>query len=277
MGVLADLLHTVQGEPPLVATHAVVGRRFTGIAGAAAGAAQPATAGVAYTGQGEADAGFNVALATAPVAGAVLGRPLLEVAGSLLRPVGHRPVAHGLDAGAAALNALLAAQLRESGRALGAENGLDLVLRYSAGRRLAMVGHFPYLDRARLAAAECWVLELQPEGDDLPATAAPEILPQADVVGITGSTLANGTLEGTLALCRRDATVVMIGPTTPLSPVLFDYGVSVLCGVLVDDPAQTMAGLADETAKPSPRLPGTRVVSLERGASAAGAGVDRRR
>ncbi len=63
MGVLADLLHTVQGEPPLVATHAVVGRRFTGIAGAAAGAAQPATAGVADTGQGEADAGVNVALA----------------------------------------------------------------------------------------------------------------------------------------------------------------------------------------------------------------------
>ena len=80
------------------------------------------------------------------------------------------------------------------------------------------------------------MLELEPQGDDLPAAAAPEVLPQADVVGITGSTLANGTLEGLLALCRPEATVVLIGPTTPLSTVLFDYGADVLCGVLVDDP-----------------------------------------
>lgn len=271
MGVLADLLHSVQGAPlsgaPLTATHAVVGRRFTGIGGGLPGALEPAVGGIAYTGKGEVDPGFDVARATAPVADDVLGRPLWEVAARLLGPAGghlYQSPAHRPDVGAAALNALLAVQMAASGLVLGERNGLDLVVRYSAGKRLAMVGHFPYLDSARLTAAEFWVLELEPEGDDLPTTAATQILPRADVVGITGSTLANGTLEETLALCRRDATVIMIGPTTPLSPVLFDYGVSVLCGAVVDDPLQALTALADGAAKPTPRLPGTRMVSLER-------------
>ncbi|MDQ3703375.1 MAG: DUF364 domain-containing protein, partial [Chloroflexota bacterium] len=173
MGALADLLHSEQGAPPLTATHAVVGRRFTGIGGGVAGALEPAVGGIAYTGKGEAEPGFDAARATAPVAEGVLGRPLLEVAGRLLEPAGDRP-AHRPDVGAAALNALIATQIAASGLALGERNGLDLVLRYSAGKRLAMVGHFPYLDSARLTATEFWVLELDPEGDDLPATAAPE-------------------------------------------------------------------------------------------------------
>jgi uncharacterized protein (DUF4213/DUF364 family) len=166
------------------------------------------------------------------------------------------------DVGGAALNALLGAQLRASGAALGDENGLVLLAEQAAGRRLAVVGRFPNLPRIRASAAESWVLELRPEGDDLPAEAAPEVLPRADVVGITGSALANGTLEGLLALCRPEATVVLIGPTTPLSPVLFDYGVDVLCGTLVDDPLRVVAQLTGEPAVPTPRLPGMRPVSL---------------
>ena len=166
------------------------------------------------------------------------------------------------DVGGAALNALLGARLRGAGPPLGAENGLDVLAEQGAGRRLAVVGHFPHLPRIRARAAESWVLELRPEGDDLPAAAAPEVLPRADVVGITGSTLANGTLEGLLALCRPDAVVVLIGPTTPLSPLLFDHGVDVLCGTLVVDPEPLLEGLTGEPAPPTPRLRGMRPVSL---------------
>ena len=181
------------------------------------------------------------------------GRPLLRLAQGVV--TGQTPGAGRLDVGAAALNALLGAAAG-GGAALGEENGLDLLVRLSAGKRLAIVGRFPYLDGSRLTATRSWVLELNPEGDDLPAGAAPEVLPQADVVGITGSTLANGTLEGLLALCRPDATVVLIGPTTPLSPVLFDYGADVLCvrpGGRPAADARRAGGRDAQAAPPHPR------------------------
>jgi len=151
-----------------------------------------------------------------------------------------------------------------AGRPLGDEHGMDLLARAAAGRRLAVVGHFPNVARVRAGAAESWVLELRPQADDLPAGAAPEVLPRADAVGITGSTLANGTLEGLLALCPADAFVVLLGPTTPLSPLLFEFGVDVLCGAVVDDPAAAVAGLAGPPATAGHRLPGTHPVSWRR-------------
>jgi hypothetical protein len=283
MGLIAELVRSVQSEPTLYATQVVVGPRFTALAAAPRpGAAPPTAGGVAYTGALDTEADFDTTAATRAVATAVLDRPLASLAYGTLegtihgRPAGGCPrpgpcapaVALRADLGGAALNALLQAQLRASGAALADENGLDVLARQAAGRRLAVVGRFPYLARIRAAATESWVLELRPGENDLPAAAAPEVLPQADVVGITGSTLANGTLEGVLALCRPDAFVVLIGPTTPLSPILFDHGVDVLCGTLVEDPLRVVAQLAREPAIPTPRLPGMRPVSLRPGREA---------
>jgi uncharacterized protein (DUF4213/DUF364 family) len=39
-----------------------------------------------------------------------------------------------------------------------------------------------------------WILEQRPGLDDLPAEAAAEVIPQADVVAITGTSLINHTL-----------------------------------------------------------------------------------
>jgi len=56
-----------------------------------------------------------------------------------------------------------------------------------------------------------------------------------EVVAITGSALTNHTIERLLACCRPGAYVVVLGDTTPLSPVLFDYGVDAVCGTQVVD------------------------------------------
>ncbi|MBW2067117.1 MAG: hypothetical protein JRJ03_19590 [Deltaproteobacteria bacterium] len=61
------------------------------------------------------------------------------------------------------------------------------------------------------------------------------LIPQADVVAITGTSPTNHTLEHLLELCDSTAYVVMLGDTVPLSPVLFDYGVHALSGTRVVD------------------------------------------
>jgi hypothetical protein len=55
------------------------------------------------------------------------------------------------------------------------------------------------------------------------------------VAAITGTSLINHTFEGLVKLCRPDALVIVLGPTAPLSPLLFDYGVDIICGTLVAD------------------------------------------
>ena len=79
------------------------------------------------------------------------------------------------------------------------------------------------------------MLEQHPAEGDYPADAAINLIPQADVVAITSTALINRTLDGLLALCRPEALVMMLGPSTPLSPVLFNHGVSIISGSRVID------------------------------------------
>lgn len=115
------------------------------------------------------------------------------------------------------------------------ENAVKAIIRRGRGKRVALVGHFPFVHHVREEVDDFHVLDLNPQGDDLPASAAPEILPEADVVAITGMTFINGTLEDLLGLCKPDAFIIVLGPTTPLSPVLYDYGVDLLAGSVVED------------------------------------------
>ena len=138
--------------------------------------------------------------------------------------------------GMAAANALL--EVDETG--LPEVNAEQIVMEQGAGRRVAIVGHFPFIDRVREAAAQCWVLELHPGPGDLPADLAAEVLPQADVVALTGTSLINHTFDDLIGLCRPDAFVLLLGPSTPLSPVLFEAGVNAVSGTRVEDTGQVL-------------------------------------
>ena len=166
------------------------------------------------------------------------GGPAVRDAGSLL-PCRAQELAElvrsprPLEAaiGMATINALLP---RQEAQWLDLNAG-EVIAQHGADKRVALVGHFPFIPQLREQVGTLWVLEQRPAGGDLPAEAATEVIPRADVVAITGTTLLNHTFEGLLALCRRDAMVLVLGPSTPLSPLLFEYGVHLLSGSVVED------------------------------------------
>ncbi|NMA91998.1 MAG: DUF364 domain-containing protein [Firmicutes bacterium] len=138
--------------------------------------------------------------------------------------------------GLAAINSLLTVDL-EKCRDI---NAGEVLAEKGGGKKVAVVGHFPFVERLRKVARELWVLERKPQSGDLPASEAERVIPRADVVAITGTALINGTMEGLLKLCRTDSLVMILGPTTPLTPVWFDYGVDLISGTRVVEPEQLL-------------------------------------
>ena len=114
-------------------------------------------------------------------------------------------------------------------------NAVDVLIKDGQGKNVALVGHFPFIPRLRPAVGQLWVIEQIPAEGDFPAEAAPDMIPQADVVAITSTALINHTLDGLLALCHPQPLVMMLGPSTPLSPQLFSYGVNILSGSKIVD------------------------------------------
>ncbi len=123
-------------------------------------------------------------------------------------------------------------------------NAAELILEKGRGRRVAVVGHFPFLPKVREVAKELWVVEKNPREGDWGEDQAGECLPRAEVVALTGTSLTNHTLPDLLALCRRDAFVLLLGDTAPLSPILFDYGVDAISGTRVADVETALRGIS---------------------------------
>lgn len=80
-------------------------------------------------------------------------------------------------------------------------NASEVISRESKGRNLAVVGHFPFIDRIKAEMRNCWVIEKIPFGDDIPEEKAADYIPRADVVMITATTLINKAFDGLPALC----------------------------------------------------------------------------
>ncbi len=144
---------------------------------------------------------------------------------------------HLLEAsiGMAALNSLIDIDESKCVEA----NAYEILSEKGKGKNVAVVGHFPFLSMLRESVRNLWVIEKRPSEGDLPEEAAGEILPQCDVVGITGTAFINHTLEDLLAQCKGSF-VALIGPTTPLTPVLFDYGIDVISGSKVVEPQEVI-------------------------------------
>ena len=101
------------------------------------------------------------------------------------------------------------------------------------GKNVVVVGRYPGLERYQ-QYMQLTVLEKQAQAGDLPDAACEYVLPQADWVFITASSIPNKTFPR-LAELASSATTVLMGPTTPWLPQLHEFGINYIAGVEICD------------------------------------------
>jgi hypothetical protein len=188
-------------------------------------------------------------------------------AGHLARMAGKQLAAYAnpgnnptlTSVGVAAINALLPPPPQELCFEVNAE---EILASQGKGKRVVVVGHFPFIPRLREKVGQLDVLELRPREGDHEADAAPELIPQAEVVAITSMSLANHTLEDLLGLCAPEAIVMMLGPSTPLSPMLFDHGIHLLSGSVVEAIGPVLETISQGANFRQVHLAGVRLITM---------------
>lgn len=158
--------------------------------------------------------------------------------------------------GMAAFNSL--ADLKEE--ALRQINAKEIIAARAAGKNLAVIGHFPFVEKLRHQVGNLWVIEKRPAPGDLTEEQGYRMLGEADVVAMTGTCLINHTFKKIITCCRQKAYKIMLGPSTPMSPVLFDFGLDAVGGALVEDEPRVLALVAAGLS--FRRLTGVRTVVL---------------
>ena len=206
---------------------------------------------------------FQSSSATGLSDGPYIGRRLRDVAAGL-RSWDMLRASVGLAAVNAWFNApekmaaLGLAQTAEDCRAGAGESIFSEPLENLLGKKVAVIGHFPYIERQLGGKCELSVLEREPEGRDYLDSACEYLLPEQDFVFITGMTLTNKTLPRLLTL-SENAKTTLVGPSSPITPLLFRFGVDAIAGFYVTDRDLTR-GLAAQAAHREIFRGGARIV-----------------
>ncbi|WP_291319084.1 DUF364 domain-containing protein [Desulfonatronospira sp.] len=119
----------------------------------------------------------------------------------------------------------------------------ELILELGRGKNVAVIGHFPFVHKIKNAFNNFWVLEKRPRDFDLPSTELPRILPRAQIIAITATTLLNGTLAQILNLCHSGSIRMLMGPSTPMACCLGPMGIHYLAGSRVLEPREVFTGI----------------------------------
>lgn len=109
-------------------------------------------------------------------------------------------------------------------------------------QRVVVIGRYPKLAQYE-EVADISVIERQPSGSDFPDPACEYLLPKADWVFLTATSIVNKTFPRLVEL-SQSAKLVLMGPTMPWLPALADMGIDYLAGIQVTNPTalrQTVA------------------------------------
>ncbi len=90
-------------------------------------------------------------------------------------------------------------------------NAEEVLTAHRNGKKAALIGHFPFVPRLQKRAAELVVLEQYPQPGDLPEAAAFDVLSEADVIAIIGTSLINQPLDNLLEYYSSQALVILLG------------------------------------------------------------------
>jgi uncharacterized protein (DUF4213/DUF364 family) len=192
-----------------------------------------------------------------PFPGQLRGRPAAEIMRDALSADALRRAV-----GIATLNALAELCWRRRPNAdvelLPGADAFDMT-EFHVQDRVVVVGAFvPFLKELKRRRQPFLVLEqnpamLKPEEMPFyrPADMAREVVPEADVLLITGATLLNDTLEDLLGWARPEARVTVVGPTVGMVPDAFlASGADILGSVRITEPDAFLDLLAEGGAAP---------------------------
>lgn len=145
----------------------------------------------------------------------------------------------------AVLNALSSAIIKEPDyRILTDTDPIDLIPS-GPGLKITLVGAFhSYIKRIAESGSELKVLELDEKalanGQEqyyIPAKEYQKVIPESDIIIITGMTLVNNTIDGLLSSVPGNATVIVTGPSGSIFPdIFFKYNVKIVGATRVTRP-----------------------------------------
>ncbi len=154
----------------------------------------------------------------------------------------------------ATLNALSSGWTLQGGYKIHRNTDPIDILPLNQNKKIVLIGAFQsYIRKIRETQNELLVLELQESAlfEDqkhlfVPAEEAKQVLPDADIVIMTGMTMVNHTFEGLLEHLSEKQTVVVTGPSSNIVPqVLFEHKVSMIGATMITD-ADRLLQLAGE-------------------------------
>lgn len=107
---------------------------------------------------------------------------------------------------------------------------------------VGLVGHFPFTETLRQKVGKLHLFELKDVPGAVPKDQWETVLPQVDVMAVTATALLTRQMAYFLARASQ-ARIIILGPTTPLTQALFQFGADYLCGSVVSDQQRVLKSI----------------------------------
>lgn len=109
------------------------------------------------------------------------------------------------------------------------------------GKKVATIGHFPYLEKLFEPICDLAIIEHEPDmNGDYPFEAADYLLPDCDFAYLNASGLVDKSLPRMLRLSQNAQKITLVGPCAPLWPGFARYGIQDVSGLVITDAGRAL-------------------------------------